>query len=78
MACGEGTLTSGTLGVANKTLPCGTPVRVCLNKTGPCISVTVVDRGPYIAGRSFDLTEATARQIGFLSRGVGPVWVAVG
>jgi rare lipoprotein A len=64
--------------VANKTLPCGTRVRVCLNRSGPCINVRVVDRGPYIAGRDYDLTEATARAIGFLSRGVGPIWVAVG
>lgn len=66
------------MGVANKTLPCGTHVRVCLNRSGPCVDVTVVDRGPYIAGREFDLTEATANAIGFMSRGVGPVWVAVG
>ena len=76
LACGGGDLTSSTLGVANKTLPCGTKVRVCLNRRGPCITVRVVDRGPYVAGRSFDLTEATARAIGFLSRGVGPVWVS--
>jgi hypothetical protein len=30
------------------------------------------------AGRSYDVMEATARRIGFLSRGVGPVWVAIG
>lgn len=78
LACTGATLTSSTLGVANKSLPCGTRVRVCLNRSGPCITVRVVDRGPYIAGREYDLTEATARAIGFLSRGVGPVWVAVG
>jgi rare lipoprotein A len=66
------------LGVANKTLPCGTRVRVCLNRRRPCVNVRVVDRGPYVAGRSFDLTEATARRIGFLSRGVGPVYVSTG
>jgi rare lipoprotein A len=65
------------MGVANKTLPCGTHVRVCLNPSGPCVDVTVVDRGPYVAGREYDLTEATARAIGFLSRGVGLIWVAV-
>lgn len=78
LACGGGDLTSRTLGVAHKTLPCGTRVRVCLNRSGPCLTVRVVDRGPYIAGREYDLTEATARAIGFLSRGVGPVWVGVG
>jgi rare lipoprotein A (peptidoglycan hydrolase) len=51
---------------------------VCLNPSGPCIQAHVVDRGPYVAGREFDLTEATARAIGFLSRGVGPVWVSAG
>jgi len=66
------------MGVANKTLPCGTHVRVCLNRSGPCVDVTVVDRGPYVTGREYDLTEATARAIGFMSRGVGPIWVAVG
>lgn len=79
LACTGQPLTSNTLGVANKTLPCGTSVRLCLEPKGPpCIKVEVVDRGPYVAGREFDLTEATARAVGFLSRGVGPVWVAVG
>lgn len=78
LACTGEALTSSTLGVANKTLPCGTRVRVCLNRWGPCVDVRVVDRGPYVEGREYDLTEATARAIGFLSRGVGPVWVAVG
>ena len=77
LACTGETLTSSTQGVANKTLPCGTRVRVCLDRSGPCVDVRVVDRGPYVEGRSFDLTEATARDIGFLSRGVGSVWVAV-
>lgn len=77
LACG-GELASSTVGVANKTLRCGTRVRVCLNRSGPCINVTVVDRGPYVEGREYDLTEATARRIGFMARGVGPVWVSVG
>jgi rare lipoprotein A (peptidoglycan hydrolase) len=41
-----------TLGVANKTLPCGTKVRVCYIG---CATLTVDDRGPYIAGRDLDL-----------------------
>jgi rare lipoprotein A (peptidoglycan hydrolase) len=77
LACGGGALTSSTLGVANKTLPCNTRVRVCGSPKGPCVNVSVVDRGPYITGREFDLTEATARQIGFLSVGVGTIWVSV-
>lgn len=69
LACG-GELTSATLGVASKTLPCGT--LVTLRYGDRTIQVPVVDRGPYVAGREFDLTEATAQTLGFA--GVGEVW----
>jgi rare lipoprotein A len=68
-ACG-GTLTSTTMGVANKTLPCGT--LVTLRYDGHSVRVPVVDRGPFVAGREFDLTEATKQALGF--GGVGEVW----
>ena len=69
LACG-GELTSTTMGVANKTLPCGT--LVTLRYDGRTVRVPVVDRGPYVAGREFDLTEATKQALGF--EGVGEVW----
>jgi rare lipoprotein A len=69
LACG-GWLTSATMGVANRTLPCGT--FVTLRYGGHTVRVPVVDRGPYVAGREFDLTEATKRALGF--EGVGEVW----
>jgi hypothetical protein len=69
LACG-GSLTSATMGVANKTLPCGT--LVTLRYDGRTVRVPVVDRGPYVAGREFDLTEATKQALGF--GGVGQVW----
>jgi rare lipoprotein A len=69
LACG-GELTSSTLGVANKTLPCGT--LITLRYGGRTLRVPVVDRGPYVAGREFDLTEATKDALGF--EGVGEVW----
>ncbi len=69
MACG-GELTSATMGVANKTLPCGT--EVTLRYDGRSVRVAVIDRGPYVAGREFDLTEATKQALGF--GGVGEVW----
>ncbi|HEY2716015.1 MAG TPA: septal ring lytic transglycosylase RlpA family protein [Solirubrobacterales bacterium] len=68
VACG-GTLMPGTLGVANKTLPCGT--RVTLRYHGHEITVPVIDRGPYVAGREFDLTYAVKEKLGF--PGVGTV-----
>ncbi|MFI5005519.1 MAG: RlpA-like double-psi beta-barrel domain-containing protein [Solirubrobacterales bacterium] len=72
LACG-GSLTSFTMGVANRTLPCGT--RVTLRYHGRTMRVRVIDRGPYVAGREYDLTEATARALGF--EGVGEMGVRV-
>jgi len=69
LACG-GSLTSSTMGVANKTLPCGT--LVTLRYGGRTVRVPVIDRGPYVAGREFDLTEATKAALGFV--GTGAVW----
>ena len=69
LACG-GELTSSTLGVANKTLPCGT--LVTLRYGDRSVRVPVVDRGPYVPGREFDLTEATKQALGF--PGLGAVW----
>ncbi len=69
LGCG-GTLTPRTLGVAHKSLPCGT--RVTFRYRGRSATVRVIDRGPYIAGREWDLTEATKRKLGFGS--TGTVW----
>jgi rare lipoprotein A len=68
VACG-GTLLPGTMGVANKTLPCGTKVK--LRYHGRTVTVPVIDRGPYVAGRDYDLTEAVKEKLGF--PGVGTV-----
>ncbi len=70
-ACGQ-TLTPGLRGVAHKSLPCGTKLTVRFR--GRTTRATVVDRGPFHAGREFDLTQATARAIGFNQ--VGRVWVS--
>jgi hypothetical protein len=43
-----------TWGVAHKSLPCGT--MVTLTHGANTVTVPVVDRGPYIAGREFDLS----------------------
>jgi hypothetical protein len=68
-ACGQ-TLDAGTLGVANKTLPCGTKVRFFYH--GRSVTARVVDRGPYVAGREWDLTPAVKERLGFPS--TGAVW----
>jgi rare lipoprotein A len=56
-ACGH-TYTPEILGVAHRLLPCGTPIRIT-SPTGVTLVVPVIDRGPYIAGRSLDLSNAT-------------------
>jgi hypothetical protein len=57
-ACGQ-TYTRTILGVAHKTLPCGTRVTLRNPKNGRSITVRVIDRGPYVAGRMWDLSRAT-------------------
>ena len=61
LACG-GRLTHRTIGVAHKSLRCGT--KVALRYRGRTVVVPVIDRGPYARGVSYDLTEATARKLG--------------
>ncbi len=46
---------------AHPTLPFGTKLQVC---NSGCITVTVTDRGPYVAGRDLDLSYGAARAIG--------------
>jgi rare lipoprotein A (peptidoglycan hydrolase) len=55
-ACGQ-TYTAEIVGVAHRTLPCGT--LVVLEYRGLAMTVPVIDRGPYIAGRTLDLSHAT-------------------
>ena len=64
--CGQ-KLTKELVGVAHKTLPCGTMVE--LSYRGRSVVVPVVDRGPYAKGMSWDLTSAAAEQLGFTGTG---------
>jgi rare lipoprotein A len=66
LACG-GTLTPSKLGVANKTLPCGS--KVTLRYHRHTVTVPVIDRGPYAGNREYDLTAATKAKLGFPSTG---------
>lgn len=50
-----------TLGVAHKTLPCGTKVRFLHRHKK--VTVRVIDRGPFVAGREFDLLVATKNRL---------------
>jgi hypothetical protein len=63
-ACGK-RLQRGTMGVAHKSLPCGTPVT--FYRGGRFITVPVIDRGPFRHGVAWDLTAAAARKLGVAS-----------
>ena len=71
-ACGQ-TLRPGTIGVAHRTLPCGTTVKFSYH--GHSLVTKVIDRGPYTPGNDFDLTNGARLALGF--EGVGQVRYAV-
>jgi rare lipoprotein A (RlpA)-like double-psi beta-barrel protein len=62
-ACGQA-MTQSLLGVAHRTLPCGTRVTFRNPANGRTITVPVVDRGPYVSGRQWDLTAGTCAALG--------------
>lgn len=66
---GGGKLTTTSMVVAHRTMRFGTRVEF-LYKGKRCIAV-VQDRGPFVAGRTFDLGPGTAKALGF--SGVGTV-----
>ena len=54
-ACGLA-MTRELIGVAHRTLPCGTQITFRNPANGRTITLRVVDRGPYVYGRQWDLT----------------------
>jgi len=71
-ACGQ-TLRATTIGVAHRNLPCGTMVKFV--HQGHAVVAPVIDRGPYVKGRAWDLTAAASEALEF--EGVGMVRYAV-
>jgi rare lipoprotein A (peptidoglycan hydrolase) len=73
-ACGM-PLAPTVIGAANKNLPCGTSVT--FSYAGRTVPATVIDRGPFRKGYAWDLTKRTAKLLGFLPVGAGPVTATV-
>jgi rare lipoprotein A len=71
-ACGQ-TLRQYTVGVAHRSLPCGTMVKFVYE--GNAVVAPVIDRGPFVKGRAWDLTAAASEALQF--EGVGMVRYAV-
>jgi rare lipoprotein A (peptidoglycan hydrolase) len=55
-ACGQ-TYGAEVVGVAHRSLACGTRIEIT-SPGGVTVLATVIDRGPYVAGRSLDLSFA--------------------
>jgi rare lipoprotein A len=60
-ACGQ-ELRADTNGVSHPVLPCG--AKIFLQFDGKNVLTQVIDRGPYVPGREFDLTEPLAARLG--------------
>jgi rare lipoprotein A (peptidoglycan hydrolase) len=73
-ACGQ-RISRTIMGVAHKTLPCGT--QVSFYYEGRTVTVPVIDRGPYGRGISWDLTTAAAEQLDFIATGKGTVGAVI-
>jgi rare lipoprotein A (peptidoglycan hydrolase) len=64
-ACGQ-VLRADTAGVSHPVLPCG--AKIYVSYRGKSVLTQVIDRGPYVPGREFDLTGNLAAELGL--RGV--------
>ncbi|HEX8026497.1 MAG TPA: septal ring lytic transglycosylase RlpA family protein [Candidatus Limnocylindrales bacterium] len=71
---GSAGLTPDTIGVAHRTLPCGTKVTFKWN--GKVVVARVIDRGPYVSGRIFDMTHGLCAALNHCF--TGWIWYHIG
>ena len=62
-ACGQA-MTESLIGVAHKTLPCGTKITFKNPANGKTVTAPVVDRGPFVSGRQWDMTGGLCLALG--------------
>jgi rare lipoprotein A len=58
------------LTAAHKTLPFGTILKVTNTRNNKTVYVRINDRGPFVEGRSLDLSRGSAKALGMTHRGV--------
>ncbi len=68
---------TAALTAAHRSLPFGTIVLVENFANGRRVALRITDRGPYVAGRIIDLSQAAARRLGLERRGVGLVGLTI-
>jgi len=67
------TFRQNKLTAAHRTLPFGTRVKVKNISNGKTVKVTINDRGPFVQGRTIDLSKKAAQKLGILQQGIAPV-----
>jgi rare lipoprotein A len=65
------------LTAAHRSLPFGTRVRVTNTANGRSVVVRIADRGPFIRGRSIDLSHSAANAVGMTEAGLAKVRLEV-
>lgn len=63
------------LTAASRNLPIGSTVKVTNPRTGRSVKVRINDRGPFVHGRSLDLSKRAAEKLGIIHKGVARVKV---
>ena len=61
------------LTAAHPSLPFGTRLRVTNVANGRSVTVRINDRGPFVAGRTVDVSYSAAKRIGIIEQGVAKV-----
>ena len=65
------------ISAAHKTLPLGTRIRVTNLKNGRSLTMTIIDRGPFVKGRILDVSYKAARKLSFVNEGTTKVRIDV-
>ncbi len=65
------------LTAAHRSLPLGTRVRVTNLENGRSVDLRINDRGPFVRGRTLDMSYRAAKSLRIVGRGATPVRVEV-
>ena len=68
---------SSLLTAAHRELPLGSIADVTSLASGRTVRVRINDRGPFVAGRTLDLSREAARRLDLIGPGVGPIRLTV-
>lgn len=66
---------AGLRTAAHRWLPFGTRLKVTNLHNGKTAIVRINDRGPFVAGRTIDLSESAARDLAMMREGTAPVLI---